>query len=106
MSITARYKLSPNAAEEFAALLEEVAEHSGWSRSMDIEELLYAAFNSIAQSPGIGHLREDLLPRTIHFYYANPYMVLYLRDTDPLYIVGIVHGARDIPALMQDRIEG
>jgi hypothetical protein len=32
-------------------------------------------------------------------------MVLYLRDTEPLYVVAIVHGARDIPALMQDRIE-
>jgi hypothetical protein len=31
-------------------------------------------------------------------------MVLYLRETDPLYVVAIVHGARDIGALMQDRI--
>jgi plasmid stabilization system protein ParE len=41
---------------------------------MDVEESLYAAFNSLAQNPGIGHLRDDLLPRTIHFYYADPYM--------------------------------
>jgi hypothetical protein len=31
--------------------------------------------------------------------------VLYLRDTEPLYIVAIVHGAQDISALMQDRLE-
>ena len=72
---------------------------------MDVEESLYAAFNRLAQNPGIGHLRDDLLPRTIHVYYADPYMVLYLRDTEPLYVVAIVHGARDIPALMRDRLE-
>jgi len=72
---------------------------------MDVEESLYKAFNCLAQDPGIGHLRDDFLPRTIHFYYADPYMLLYLRDTEPLYVVAIVHGARDIPALMQDRLE-
>lgn len=104
--MAARYKLSPHAEEDFATLLYSIAEHSGWSRSMDVEESLYAAFNSLARNPGIGHLRDDLLPRTIHFYFADPYMVLYLRDTEPLYVVAIVHGARDIPALMQDCLEG
>ncbi len=103
--MAARYKLSPHAEEDFATLLYGIAEHSGWSRSMDVEEDLYAAFNSLARNPGIGHLREDLLPRSIHFYYADPYMVLYLRDTEPLYVVAIVHGARDIPLLMRDRFE-
>jgi plasmid stabilization system protein ParE len=101
-----RYKLSPHAEEEFAAILYEAAERSGWSHSMDIEERLYEAFQSLALNPGIGHLREDLLPRKIYFYYVRPFMVLFLRETEPLYIVGIVHGARDIPTLMRDRLEG
>jgi plasmid stabilization system protein ParE len=103
--VAARYKLSPHAEEDFATLLYGIAEHSGWSRSMDVEESLYAAFNSLTRNPGIGHLREDLLPRSIHFYYADPYMMLSLRDTEPLYIVAIVHGARDIRVLMRDRLE-
>lgn len=103
--MAARYKLSSHAEEDFASILYGIAEHSGWSRSMDVEESLYAAFNSLAQDPGIGHLRDDLLPRTIHLYYADPYMVLYLRDTEPLYVVAIVHGARNIEALIRDRLE-
>jgi plasmid stabilization system protein ParE len=103
--LAARYKLSPDAEQDFASILYGIAEHSGWSRSMDVEESLYAAFNSLAQDPGIGHLRDDLLPRTIHVYYADPYMVLYLRDTEPLYVVAIVHGARDVAALMRHRLE-
>jgi plasmid stabilization system protein ParE len=104
--VAVRYKLSPHAEEDFAGLLYEIAEYSGWSRSMDVEETLYNAFNRLARNPGIGHLRDDLLPRTIHVHYADPYMVLYLRETEPLYVVAIVHGSRDIPALMQDRLEG
>lgn len=70
---------------------------------MDVEESLYAAFRLLAENPGIGHLREDILPRYLHFYYADPYMLIYLRDRDPIYIVAILHGARDIGPLMQDR---
>lgn len=100
-----RYKLSPHAEEDFTSILCDIAEHSGWSRSMDVEESLYAAFNRLSRDPGIGHLRDDLLPRTIHVYYSNPYIVLYLRDTDPLYVVAVLHGARDIAGLMRDRLE-
>lgn len=96
------YSFSPRAEEQFANILYNIAEHSGWERSMRVEEKLYTAFRGLAANPGLGHLRTDLVPRRIYFYYVEPYHVLYLRDTLPLYIVAIYHGARDIATLMSD----
>jgi plasmid stabilization system protein ParE len=96
------YILTPRATEQFEALLYNLAEHSGWERSIRVEERLYEAFNGIAAHPGIGHLRRDLLPREIYFHYVEPFHILYLRDTSPLWIIAIHHGSRDIAALMRD----
>jgi plasmid stabilization system protein ParE len=98
-----RYILSPIAADQFEELLYNIAEHSGWDRSMRVEEQLYAAFSSIAGNPGVGHLRKDLLPREIYFLFAEPYYVLYLRDRHPIHIIAILHASRDIASLMLDK---
>jgi len=98
------YVLTAHASDEFDAILYELAETSGWDRSMDLEERLYEAFLSLAANPGIGHLRQDLLPHEIYFHYVRPYMVVYRRNTSPLLIIAVIHGARDIPALVEGRL--
>jgi plasmid stabilization system protein ParE len=70
---------------------------------MRTEERLFSAFDVIAATSGIGHLRQDLLPQDIYFYYSKPYLILYRRDV-PVPIGGIIHGARDLAAPMQDRL--
>lgn len=100
------YKLTPQAEDDFAEILLGVQNYSGLARSLEIEHMLYEVFRSLARNPGIGHLREDLVPHMIYFWYERPYMVLYRRDTDPLYVVSILHGSRDIAAIMEDRLSG
>ena len=70
---------------------------------MDAEAKLYAAFETLAAAPGIGHLRQDLISSNVHFYYVEPYLVVYRRETNPLIILTVVHGSRDIAALLQER---
>jgi plasmid stabilization system protein ParE len=96
------YILSPRAEGHFLALLNETEEYSGLLRSVRLEDKLLAAFESIARNPGLGHLRDDLIREQIYFYYVEPYAILYLRDTSPLFIIAIYHGARDIPALLKE----
>ena len=95
-----RYVLTTKAADQFDQILYSLAEHSGWDRSMDLEQKLYAAFSTLAANPGLGHLREDLASRSIGFYFVDPYQILFLRDTDPVKVIAIYHSARDIRALM------
>jgi len=99
------YILTPRAQEQLRTLLADIAGYSGWSRSFRVEDSLLTAFEELATNPGIGHLRRDLVPDDVYFYFADPYMILYLRDTYPLSIIAIFHGARDIAALMADSPE-
>jgi len=97
------YRLTSEALEDIDSLLYGIAEHSGWNLSMRTEEELFTAFERIGRDPGIGHLREDFLPQAIHFYYSEPFMIVYRRDTMPPVILAVIHGARDVAALLGER---
>lgn len=98
------YILTPSAEEDYEAVIHNLAERSGsWRWSLDVEERLLDAFDMLARYPGLGHIREDLLPRRICFHNVPPYQVLYLPETKPIKIIGIFHGSRDIAALMSGR---
>lgn len=49
----------------------------------------------IAGTPGLGHLREDLADEPLRFYPVWSYLVIY-RLTDPIQVVRVLHGARDV----------
>jgi plasmid stabilization system protein ParE len=99
------YRFSAYASDDLAALLYDLAERAGsWAVSTRMEQKLFVAFEDIARQPGIGHLRQDLLPYPIYFLYVEPYLILYERDTSPVVILGILHGARDIQTIMRDRL--
>ena len=91
--------LTPVAERHFRSLLENLGEHSGWERSLLVEEQLYAAFRELAAHPNLGHTRPELLAAPMLFYYVAPYMILYVRYPALLEVVGLYHGAQDIAAL-------
>lgn len=60
---------------------------------------------TLARSPHAGQARPDLTRRALRFWTVSPfknYVVVYDPDTQPLRILRILHGARNIPALLQD----
>lgn len=65
---------------------------------------LFAAFESLAASPGMGHSREDLTASPILFWSVGAYLVLYRVKKTNIEIVGVTQGARDIPAFLHQRI--
>jgi plasmid stabilization system protein ParE len=62
------------------------------------------AFRLLAKRPGLGCVREDLHPET-RFWPVGNYLILYLVTRRPLEIVAVVHGARDVPAIMNRRLQ-
>lgn len=65
---------------------------------------LYDAFLRLAQSPGIGHHREELADSRYRFWTVYSYVVAYRENTKPLEIVAVVHGARQLDAFLQHRV--
>jgi plasmid stabilization system protein ParE len=71
-----------------------------------VEEAVYAACRFAAANPELGHRRRDVTKADVLFLAVRGYEVYsiaYLADSDPLTVVRVVHGARDLPRLFRRR---
>ncbi len=99
-----RYRLMPAAQEDLADLRDHYLEDAGYrvSRQMIVE--FVEAFRFLARTPGAGHVRQDLADeRPILFWPLRGYLILYKRETNPLEILSIFRGSRDVAALIVRR---
>jgi plasmid stabilization system protein ParE len=64
---------------------------------------LFDAFEALAQTPGIGHRREDLTPYPVLFWPVGTYLVIYRAGSQPVEVVAVTQGSRDIPAFLRGR---
>lgn len=96
------YRLSPQARQEMLDIGDFVAE-SSVDAALNIYDALEEAFALLAENPGIGHLREDLTDRPVKFWPVFSYYVVYDPETsNPLEILSVVHGAREVARLLTD----
>jgi antitoxin ParD1/3/4/toxin ParE1/3/4 len=65
---------------------------------------LFAAFDVIGDTPGIGHKREDLTALPVLFWPVGAYLIIYRATSLPVEIVAVTQGGRDIPAFLQNRL--
>ena len=49
--------------------------------------------------PGMGHRREDLTSYPVLFWPVGAYLIIYRAERQPIEIVAVTQGSRDIPAL-------
>jgi plasmid stabilization system protein ParE len=57
----------------------------------------------LATMPGLGHVREDLADESLRFWSVYAYLIIYRPATDPLLIVRVLHGARDVRAILEQQ---
>jgi plasmid stabilization system protein ParE len=61
---------------------------------------LFKAFHKLAQTPGMGHFRSDLAKEPLRFWRVRRYLVIYRSEKRPVEIVRVLHGARDVQAIL------
>lgn len=94
-----RFKLSPEAARDVREIWAYLAEHSIQAlRRVRIQ--IFEACQRIAENPGAGHSREDLTDKPVLFWPVGSYLIIYNPVRNPLEIVRVAHGSRDIPRLL------
>ena len=64
---------------------------------------LLDAFSGLAQMPGMGHIREDLTSYSVRFWTVGAYLIIYRADRQPIEIVAVTQGSRDIPTFLHRR---
>jgi antitoxin ParD1/3/4 len=93
-----RFVLTPQAKSDIFELWDRIAEDS-LVNADKVREELFSAFEKLALMPGIGHYRQDLADTRHRFWLVHSYLVVYREETEPLQIVAIVHGSRELKAI-------
>lgn len=63
---------------------------------------LRQAMQLLARSPEIGHYRRDLASEPVRFWSVYSYLVIYRPEARPIQIVRVLHGSRDVRAILEE----
>src|SRR5512134_2333378 len=61
-------------------------------------ERLRTKARQLAETPGIGRIREDLRPHLFSFP-VGQYLLFYREQPGGIVLVRVIHGSRDLPAI-------
>jgi antitoxin ParD1/3/4 len=54
----------------------------------------------LAEMPRLGHTRKDLTEKPVLFWPVGKYLIIYRADRQPIEVVRVVSGYRDVPRLL------
>ena len=94
-----QFELARRALRDLQEIWEFISEDSFDAADRVLEDL-DRAFHQLAKMPGMGHYRRDLTQRDVLFWPVHSYLVIYA-DSNPLRIVRVVHGKRDVKKLLR-----
>lgn len=94
-----RYRLAPAARDDLTEIVTYIARDRPGAAKRVLARLR-TAMQRLAERPGMGHPREDLADESLRFWPVYSYLIIYRPDTKPLEIVGVLHGARDVRAIL------
>ena len=95
------FLLAPVARLDLAEIWEYYAIELRNSDTADrIRDEIFAAFRALAQTPGMGHFRSDLAKEPLRFWHVRSYLIIYRSEKRPIEIVRVLHGARNVQAVL------
>ena len=93
------FVLTPTAKGDLRDILFDLAEDSP-DAAHSLRERFYDGFQTLGRSPGIGHYHDELLSRKYRFWNLYPYVVVYAWEANPIQVVSIVHGVRNLASFL------
>jgi len=99
--VSKTYRLTARAEADVEAIVDFIADDSV-DAAVKVVRALEDAFGLLASRPGIGHVRQDLTERPLKFWSVYSYLVVYDPNGDPLTIVAVLHGARNVAEILKD----
>ena len=99
------YLLTPLAKADIFNIWAYIAQDNEDSAT-HVEQAIYDACNFVAKSPMHGHTRRDLTSRSLRFWtltkFTN-YTVVYWPDPNPVEIIAVLHGKRNLRRILKQR---
>ena len=97
-----RYLLTETAEGELEEILDFIAERDGKERAETVLVRFLDVFENLASSPGIGHHKHDLTGEALRWWPVFRFLVLYDPEVEPLVVMRILHGARDLNRIFSE----
>jgi antitoxin ParD1/3/4/toxin ParE1/3/4 len=94
------YTLSAEARRDVLLIWNRIAEQN-IDAADRVKAELRLAMQQLARMPGMGHRRQDVRNPRYRFWSVYSYVIAYFRDTKPLQIVRVVHGAQNFKKLFK-----
>jgi len=98
-----RYTLAPEAVRDLVEIWRYLREESGRETADRVEAVIRKKFAYLSQFPGAGHWRRDLTSADVRFFAVYSYLIVYRPESKPLEIVSILHGRRDVAAILSEK---
>lgn len=99
-----RYILAPEAALDLAGIWRYIRSNATVEMADRVEAAIREKIGYLAGRPGVGHWRKDLTDEPVRFFSIYSYLIVYRPETNPLQVVAILHGRRDVDKLLGDRL--
>ena len=99
-----RYVLAPQAARDLADIWRYIRQESSRETVDRVEAVIRSKFAYLADFPNAGHWRRDLTEAAVRFFSVYSYLIIYRPETKPLQIVSLLHGHRDVPNVLPERM--
>ena len=96
------FVLSPEAAQDLTEIYEYIAQDSTGAAERVRMELL-DAMRGLAEMPRKGHTRRDLTSHKVLFWPVRTYQIIYRSETQPLEVVAVLHGKRNLRRILRKR---
>ena len=98
--MTRGYQLTPQARSDLFSIWEFIAQDDVRAADRAIERM-HQAFRLLARFPRKGHRRADVeTSEPVLFWPTGSYVIVYRPAPRPILIVRVLHGARDLNALL------
>ena len=95
-----QYALTEDALRDLEEIVDFVATDSVEASRRVLGDLL-AAMAQLAEMPRMGHARPEVAESDVRFWVVHTYVIAYRAETDPIQVLRVVSGYRDLRGLLQ-----
>ena len=98
--MTPRYLLATQAARDLVQIWRYAKREASQELADRVESAIRTKCVYLANFPGAGHWRHDLTPANVRFFSVYSYLIVYRPESEPLQVVTILHGSRDVAGIL------
>jgi plasmid stabilization system protein ParE len=99
------FQLTPRALDDIDEIWSYIAEDNV-SAANRVESAILKACSRLAKHPLLGSKRSEITQLPVRFWAVSRipnYIIVYRPDTRPLQVIAVLHGKRDVKALLDQQ---